>query len=139
VSDQALSGETVFRILFGVFIVLHGLVHLVYAGHSARLWEAKPGMDWPNESWAFSRWLGDRTVRRFGGVVLLVLAAAFGAGGVGTISSQPWSRPLVVGAAAVSVVAYGVLWNGRRQNLDGQGLVGIVISVAILVVALVVA
>jgi hypothetical protein len=136
VPSQTVSGQTLFHILFGVFIVLHGLIHLVYAGHSVRLWEAKPGMDWPNESWAFSRRLGNSSTRRLAAVTMLLVAGAFGTGGVGTISSQPWSRPLVVGAAGLSALAYCLLWNGRRQNLAGQGLVGIVISVAILALAL---
>ena len=35
------------RFVFGVFIVLHGLVHLLYFGQSARYFELKPGMVWP--------------------------------------------------------------------------------------------
>jgi hypothetical protein len=32
------------RIIFGVFIVLHGLVHLLYFGQSARYFELQPEM-----------------------------------------------------------------------------------------------
>jgi hypothetical protein len=32
------------RFIIGVFIVLHGLVHLLYFGHSRRLFELQPGM-----------------------------------------------------------------------------------------------
>jgi hypothetical protein len=133
VTDQAL-----FHVLFGVFVFVHGLIHLVYAGQSARLWEAKPGLIWPDESWALSRCLGDVKVRRLAGVVFLVLAAGLGAGGVGCISDQVWWRPVVVGAAAVSALAFCLLWNGRRQSLDGQGLIGMVISAGILVAAVIV-
>ena len=31
-------------ILFGIFLILHGLVHLLYAGQSSRLFELQPGM-----------------------------------------------------------------------------------------------
>ncbi len=35
------------RFIAGAFIVLHGLVHLLYAGQSRRLFELRPGMVWP--------------------------------------------------------------------------------------------
>ena len=33
------------KILFGVFIILHGFVHLLYFGHSARYFELQPGFN----------------------------------------------------------------------------------------------
>ena len=41
------------RFILSVFIVLHGLVHLLYFGQSRRLFELQPGMAWP-ESWRLS-------------------------------------------------------------------------------------
>ncbi len=32
------------RLIIGVFLVLHGLVHLLYAGQSARLFELQEGL-----------------------------------------------------------------------------------------------
>ena len=46
-------------IIMGIFFVLHGLVHLLYAGQSRRLFELRPKMVWPDGSWAFSQLLGD--------------------------------------------------------------------------------
>jgi hypothetical protein len=132
-----LTNQAVFHVLLGVFIVLHGLIHLVYAGHSARLWEAKPRTEWPDGSWACSRRFGDRATRRVAAGVLLLLAAAFGVGGGGTISDQSWWRPMVVGAAALSVALFCLLWNGSRRNLDGQGAIGLLISVVLLVAVVV--
>jgi hypothetical protein len=31
----------------GIFFLLHGLVHLLYAGQSLRFFELRPGMTWP--------------------------------------------------------------------------------------------
>jgi hypothetical protein len=68
----------------------------------------------------------------------LVLAAiGFVAGGTGILASQAWWRPVVVGAAALSAVVYSLFWNGRMQNLDGQGVIGLLISIAILVAVLI--
>jgi len=33
--------------ILGIFFILHGLVHLLYAGQSLRLFELRPGMTWP--------------------------------------------------------------------------------------------
>lgn len=41
------------RIIVGVFIVLHGLVRLLYFGQSQRFFKLKPGLVWPDGSWGF--------------------------------------------------------------------------------------
>jgi uncharacterized membrane protein YphA (DoxX/SURF4 family) len=124
------------RVLFGIFVLLHGLVHLLYFGQSARLFELKPGMAWPDGSWAFSRLLGDEAARALASVLLILAALALVAGGIGVLAGQAWRRPVIVGAAAFSSVVYLLLWNGKAQNLDGQGAIGILINAAILVAAL---
>ncbi len=125
------------QFVFGVFIVLHGLVHLLYAGHSARRFELKPGMVWPAGSWAFSRLLGDEATRNLASISLVLAAIGFVAGGIGILVSQTWWRPVIVCAAALSAVAYSLFWNGRMQNLDGQGGIGLLIDLAILVAVLI--
>lgn len=125
------------QFVFGVFIVLHGLVHLLYAGQSARRFELKPGMVWPDGSWAFSRLLGDQATRNLARISLVLAAISFVAGGIGILVGQAWWRPVVVSAAALSAVVYCLFWNGRRQNLDGQGGIGLLINLAILVAVLI--
>ena len=51
------------RVVFGIIVILHGLVHLLYFGQSARFFELQQGMVWPSGSWAFSKFLGDGTAR----------------------------------------------------------------------------
>ena len=123
--------------IFGICIALHGLVHLLYAGQSARRFELKPGMVWPDGSWAFSRLLGDEATRNLAGISLILAAIGFVAGGIGILASQAWWRPVVVGAAAFSSMVYLLLWNGGTQNLDGQGAVGLLIDIALLVAVLI--
>ncbi|OGO48983.1 MAG: hypothetical protein A2W37_03085 [Chloroflexi bacterium RBG_16_63_12] len=125
------------RFIFGVFIVLHGLIHLLYFGQSARYFELKPGMTWPNGSWAFSNLLGEAATRNLASVSLILVALGLVVGGIGIFTMQGWWRPVVVGAATFSAVIYFLLWNGRVQNLDGQGAIGLLISIAILIAALV--
>ena len=125
------------RIIFGVFIVLHGLVNLLYFGQSARYFELKPGMVWPDGSWAFSRLLGDEKTRTLASAALITAAIAIAAGGVGMLLSQTWWRVVIVGATVFCSIVYVLFWNGRMQNLDDQGIIGILINIAILVIVLV--
>jgi hypothetical protein len=50
---------------------------------------------------------------------------------------QSWWRPLVVGSAAFSTVVFVLFWDGRRQKLNDQGAIAILINTAILVAVLV--
>lgn len=120
------------RFIFGALIVLHGLVHLLYFGQSAKYFELKPGMVWPDGSWAFSRLLGDGVARNLGSILLLLAAIGLVVAGVGIFVGQAWWKPVVVGVAAYSSVVFILFWNGRMQNLDGQGGIGILIDMAIL-------
>jgi hypothetical protein len=120
------------RILVSIFLALHGLVHILYFAQSARIFELKPGMTWPAGSWALSRPLGDNATRTFASVVCVLVALGFVIGAVGLISGQPWWRTPVVASAVVSVVLFVLCWNGRLQNLDGQGALGILLDGLIL-------
>ncbi len=124
------------RFIFGVFIVLHSLVHLLYFGQSARYFELKPGMSWPDGSWAFTQFFTDEATRNLASIVLITVAIGLLASGIGILVGQVWWRPLIVGATALSSVVFLLFWNGRMQNLDGQGLVGILIDIAILMTVL---
>ncbi len=125
------------RILFGVVIVLHGLVHLLYFGQSARFYELQPGMVWPDGSWVFSKLLGDAATRSTANVLLILAAVGFVTGGAGMFLNQAWWQPVVVSAAVLSSVVYILLWDGRFQGLDNKGGLGILINLAILVSLLV--
>lgn len=125
------------RIIFGIFIVLHGLVHLLYLGQSQGAFELQPGLTWPDGAWAFSRVVGDETARKLASVLLVLAAIGFVAGGVGILAGQAWWRSPVVGSAVLSAILYILLWNGQVQRLDDQGAFGILINIAILIAVLV--
>ena len=125
------------RIIFGIFLVLHGFVHLLYFGQSARYFELQPGMTWPDSAWAFSKILGDGAARTVASIFLVVAAIGFVASGVGILLKEAWWRPVVVSVAAFSAAIYLLLWDGALQNLDNKGLIAILINAAILVALLV--
>jgi hypothetical protein len=123
----------VLRFVFGTFIVLHGLVHLLYAAQSRRLFELRRGMVWPDGSWAFSKHLGDGATRLVASVCYGLAATGFVAGGIGTLAGQAWWRPVVVFSAAFSSLMILLLWDGEMRKLADQGLIAVLITVTILV------
>ena len=138
VAAQGLEGRTiVLRFIFGAFIVLHGLVHLLYFGQSRRLLELRPGMVWPDGSWAFSNLLGDQATRLLASISYMLAAIGFVVGGIGILVGQAWWRPVVVGSAAFSAVIVLLFWNGKMRKLADQGLIALFINMAILVAVLI--
>lgn len=125
-----------FTIIFGVFLILHGFVHLLYFGQSAGYFELQPGMVWPDGAWALSRLFGNEATRVLASIFLVLAGIGFAAAGAGLVVKQAWWRTTVVGVAAFSSVIYLLLWDGAWQHLDNKGWVGILINVAILAVVL---
>jgi len=125
------------RLVIGMFIVLHGLVHLLYAGQSGRRFELRPGMVWPDGSWAFSRLLGDQATRLLATICCILAAVGFAAGGIGILLGQAWWNPAVTASAALSTAMFFLFWNGKLQRLPDQGLIAILINGAILVAVLI--
>ncbi len=123
-------------ILLGIFFVLHGLVHLLYAGQSGRFFELAPGMTWPDGSWLFSRLLGDPTTRLLAAVALALAALGLFASGLGLFLRQDGWRPAAVGATVFSAAIFLLFWNGKFQALAEKGGVGLLISLALLAVVL---
>jgi hypothetical protein len=125
------------RILLGVFLILHGLVHLLYAGQSQRVFELQPGMVWPDGSWAFSRLAGTEGTRMLTSILLVLGTIVFVAGGAGLLLKQDWWRPVVLGAAAFSSLIYILSWDGTFQNLANKGAIGILINAAVVAAVLI--
>lgn len=123
--------------LIGFFFLLHGLVHLLYAGQSGRLFELRPGMTWPDEAWLFSKLLGDPAVRLLATGLLVVAALGWFAGGLGLFLRQEWWRPAAAGAAVLSAAIFLLFWDGTFRALDEKGGVGLLISLAVLAISLV--
>ena len=125
------------RIILGIFIVLHGLVHLLYFGQSARYFALQPGMVWPDGSWVFSNLLREGVNRTFVNTLLVVTAIGLVASGIGILAGQSWWRTGVIVSAIFSSVIFILFWNGLMQHLDQQGAIGILINAVILAALLV--
>jgi hypothetical protein len=127
----------VLTIIISIFFALHGLVHLLYAGQSRRLFELRPGMVWPDGSWLFSKLLGDETARLLASILLALATLGFMAGGLGLLIRQDWWRPMTVGAAVLSAAIYILFWDGKFQALNDKGGIGLLINLALVVAVLV--
>jgi hypothetical protein len=125
-------------VLLGVSLVLHGLVHLLYAGQSLRFLELRSGLVWPDGSWAFSRLLGDETARLLASVPLGLIALGFIASGLVLLLSPDWWRPLTVSVTLLSTAVFVLHWDATSRALSDQGGVAILINLAILAAVLVV-
>jgi len=124
-------------ILFGIFLILHGMVHLLYAGQSGRLFELRPEMTWPDRSWLFSKLLGDETTRLLATAALVLIALGMAASGLGIFLRADWWRVAAITSAGLSSLLFFVMWNGKFDVLPDQGGVGILINIAILVLILI--
>jgi hypothetical protein len=123
--------------IFAIFVILHAIVHGLYFGQSWGFFELKPGLVWPTHSWVFSRFLSVETTRLLGSIACLIAALGFVVSGLAILFKQGWWRPLILGAAAFSSVLYLLFWDGKLQNLDDQGGIGLLIDLALLVAILV--
>ncbi|MEJ2739370.1 MAG: hypothetical protein P8105_06040 [Dehalococcoidia bacterium] len=124
------------HIILGIFFILHGLVHLLYAGQSLRMFELQSGMVWPDGSWAFKRLLNEKAVRVLGGALCLLATDGFVIGSILLFLSHAWWRPVIAGSAIFSSVVFILLWDGKMQALHNKGLIGILINLAILIIVL---
>lgn len=125
------------RIIVGVFLILHGFVHLLYFGQSQQIFELQPGMIWPEGSWFLTNLVGGENTRLIASVSLVLAAIVFIFSGAGLFFRQTWWRILFVIAIAFSSLVYLLLWDGKMEQLPNQGLVGVLINIALAVFILV--
>jgi len=134
---QIYRRDSMLAIIFGIFLILHGLVHLLYAGQSWGLFELRPAMIWPQGSWLISKLFGEDSARMVATAFLVIAALEFVAGGFGLFLQADWWRTATAISAVFSSLIFIIFWNGRFQALDDRGGVGLLINLAILVVILV--
>jgi hypothetical protein len=121
------------KTIFGILIILHGFVHLLYFGHSARYFELQPGLTWPDGAWLLSRIFNQSVLRNIAGISMIISAFTQIVGGASFLFRQEWARVLIIIGAVISSLAFFLCWNGRFQGMADQGWFGILINVGIIV------
>ena len=120
-------------ILFGIALILHGLVHLLYAGQSLGKFELTPGMVWPARSWLFAGLLRVESIQPLIAACLVIAALAFVAGGLGSFLGWNWWQNAAIGSAGFSSLILLLAWDGRFQALSDQGGVGVLINLGVFI------
>ena len=131
-------GHLMIKVIFGIFIILHGIVHLIYTGHSFRLFKVQAGLEWPDGSWALSYFLKNDSIRIIAGIFCIIAFIGFILGSIGVFSNSIWWRPVVIGTAAFSTIILILLWDGIMQKLPEKGVIAILINLAIIAVVLII-
>ena len=124
------------KIGIALFLILHGLVHLLYLGQSRRLFELQPGMEWPDGSWAFSPIFAAETARSLAALFLALAALGYVAGGAALLAGLSWWWPLLATSALFSSAIYLLCWNGVWHCAQEQGAIGLLINVIIITAVL---
>ncbi len=127
-----------FRFLIGLFIVLHGLVHIWYFALSQRLVAFQAEMGWTGRSWIFTNLIGDEITRSLASALYVLATLRLVAGGVGIFIQQNWWRPVFVSSAIFSSAVIILFWDGSTEMLVQKGIIGFLINLVILIALLVI-
>lgn len=123
-------------ILFGIFIILHGLVHLWFVVLSRGWAPFQPDMGWTGESWILSGVLGQLPLRWLATVLYSLAALGLVLAGIGILAQSRWWQPALLAAAAFSSVVILVFWDGSRQYIVQKGLLGLLINAVVILYVL---
>jgi hypothetical protein len=124
------------RIAFGIFIIGHALIHLMFVGQALRWFENRPGSIWPDGAVLFPSSFPVGVVRAFAVISIGLTGIAMVVGGIGVILQADWSTQVVVGSAVLVSIAHALLWNGDWRTSPDQGLFGVIINAIIIPIAL---
>ena len=125
------------RVFTGIFIILHGLVHLWYVVLSYRWVEYQPEMGWNGQSWLFSSFLSQATVHSITGVLFFLAALIFVISGIGIFIQASWVNPILLSSAAFSSMVLILFWDGSLDRIVQKGILGVLINLAIIAVVLI--
>ena len=119
-------------LLLGIFVALHGLVHLWYVTLAQGLVEYRDDMGWTAESWLLSGALGEGTLRALATALYLLAAIALVGSGVGLAFGADWARQALAASAVFSTVVVLLFWDGGTHMLVQKGFLALVINAALL-------
>lgn len=125
------------KTIMGIFVILHGLVHLWYFVLSQKLVEYRPEMGWTGESWVLKPILKETTVLSLASASFALAALLFVISGIGFLSNAGWWRQLIVVTSVLSSLVLLIFWDGNMQQLVEKGVIGLSINILIIITVLV--
>lgn len=121
------------KFFIGIFCILHGLVHLLYMGHSLNYFELEKGFIWPDNSKLLSKIFGLKTKKMIAGVMCIIASISFLLAGVCVLMDHSWYHIEIIVAMMISTLLFIVFWDGTRRKLHTQGGIAILINILICV------
>lgn len=126
-----------FPVLFGIFIILHGLVHLWYVVLSRGWVPFQPDMGWTGASWILSGMLGETSLRWLATVLYGLAALGFVLAGIGVLAQTSWWQPVLLAVAGFSSLIILIFWDGGWNLIVQKGLLGLLINLVIILYVLI--
>jgi hypothetical protein len=124
------------HIIMGVFLILHGAVHIWYVAMARGVISADADTIWTGKSWLLTRTLGDQMTMTLATLVHSVTTLVFVIAGAGLVAKQEWFAAWAIGGAILSMAAIVGFWDGRPDHPVEKGALGIIIDIGILVAIL---
>lgn len=121
------------KYFIGIFYILHGLVHLLYMGHSLNLFELEKGFIWPDNSRLLLKIVNLHVKKRLAAGLCVMAAVSFVVSGICVLIGHPWHKLVILIAVITSTVLFTVFWDGERRKLHTQGGIALIINILILV------
>jgi hypothetical protein len=123
------------RYMIAFVIAAHGLIYFVFG--IGRLPEPLKG--WTGTSWLLGSAITGDKLKALAFVLSRIAGIAMLACGVTVAFVHPthglW-RPLAMTGAVFGILLFAVFWDGRTEHLVNQGVIGVAVSAALFVSAL---
>ena len=117
----------------GIFYIFHGLVHLLYMGHSLNYFELEKDFIWPDNSKFLANIFSLQTKKLIASVMCAISAISFFVSGICVLIGYTWHNQEVIVAVITSTILFIAFWDGSRSKLHTQGGIAILINMLIFV------
>lgn len=118
--------------LIGIFFVLHGLVHLLYFSISQG-WIIDESIGWSMDSWLLSGILHPSGIKIIASISFAIIIILFLISGILVlVDSDYWIQSILISTIFSSFI-FLIFWDGHLSKLPDQGIIGILINVAIII------
>jgi len=122
----------VFTTLFGIFVILHGLVHLWFMVLSFGWVEFQQDMGWTGKSWLFSGWMRDAILNPLSGISFILSALGFVISGIGVLTNAAWTNTALLVTSIFSSLILIIFWDSATKLIVQKGLIGLLINIGII-------
>lgn len=125
--------------VFTIFVLLHGLAHLVYTALALHLIPVAVGHEnWTGSSWVLASRFGEQGARATGALAFASLTILFVITTIGLAWRLPWAQTWLATSAVLSSAMLLLFWDGSFQDLSEKGIIGLVINILLLILLFVV-